>query len=135
MGGYNFAAWTLSARAKSLVSLRALTRVSHVTGSSPFPLSHSPRMLREILFGFPRCSSSMMSTLSPVSSLRRKIPNVVWLVAIPSGISRRSSSGRVGRQTPSPAKKLREREQQLKVRVSQYIRGISTHYGSREDCF
>ncbi|CAI8008935.1 hypothetical protein GBAR_LOCUS6077, partial [Geodia barretti] len=82
--GYNFAAWTLSARVKSLVSLRALTRVSHVTGS-PFPLSHSPRMLREMLSGSPRFLYSIMFTLSPVSSLRRKIPNLVWLVAIPSG--------------------------------------------------
>ena len=64
-----------SARTESPVSLSVSTSDSHVTGS-PFPSSHSCKILGIILSDFPRHSSSMALTRLPALSLRRKIPNV-----------------------------------------------------------
>ena len=64
-----------SARTESPVSLSVCTSDAHVTGS-PFPSSHSCKILGIILSDFPRHSSSMALTRLPARSLRRKIPNV-----------------------------------------------------------
>ena len=84
-----------SARELILHFLSVSTRLFHDI-SVPFPFSHSFKTSIVILSGLPRQSSLITSTLFPALSSRRKIPNVSYLTPTCRGISRLSSSGRVG---------------------------------------
>ena len=72
---HNFLAAISSARVEIPVSLSVLMSDSHVRGN-PFPSIHSCSIFCVILSGFPLKASSMVLTRVPISSLRRKIPNV-----------------------------------------------------------
>ena len=94
----------LLARVKSFVSCRTLTSVTQVTGCLPLPVSHSWRISVLIRSGSFKFLWAIFLTLDPVLSLRRKVPNLTYLVAISSGIlitlpsvhGNLSSSGSVG---------------------------------------
>ena len=88
-----FSIW--SARTLSSQSLKVLINVCHAQGS-PLPASHSSRIFVLILSAFPRNSFSMLLTRTPLSSFRRSVPNILYLVPTFSVILRRRSSGSVG---------------------------------------
>ena len=87
-----FSIW--SARTFSSQSLKVLINVCHVQGSPP-PASHSSRIFVLILSAFPRNSFSMLVTRTPLSSFRRSVPNILYLIPTFSGILSRSSCGKV----------------------------------------
>ena len=88
-----FSIWP--ARTFSSQSLKVLINVCHVQ-RSPRPASHSSRIIVLILSAFPRNSFSMLLTLTPLSSFRRSVPNIFYLIPTFSVILRRSSCGKVG---------------------------------------
>ena len=74
------------ARADSSVSCKTSTRVAQVTGCLPLPVSHSWRTSVLICSASFKCLWAMNLTLNPVLSSRRKLPNLMYLVAISTGI-------------------------------------------------
>ena len=88
----------------SSMSRKTSTRVCQVTGCFPLPSSHSWRISVFIDLASFECLCSIISTLDPFLSSRRKVPNSTYLVAIstgmltilPSGHLNFSSSFRVG---------------------------------------
>ena len=88
-----FSIWC--ARTFSSQSFKVLINVCHVH-SSPPPASHSSRIFVLILSAFPRNSFSMLLTRTPLSSFRRSVPNILYLVPTFSGILSRRSCGNVG---------------------------------------
>ena len=68
--------WSRLARAESPMSPSVLTSVSHFTGS-PFPSSHSCRILHITSLATPWHSLFRAETLLPVSSSSRRTPNAV----------------------------------------------------------
>ena len=93
------------ARVESSMLFKTSTRVVQVTGCLPLPFNHSWRIFVLISSALSLHSRIMLSTLAPRSSSSRNVPNVLYLVAISTGMLTTlpsvhvnfSSSGRVGR--------------------------------------
>ena len=92
------------ARVESSMLRKASTRVAHVTGCLPLPVSHSLRISVFICTGLFKHLCAIILTLDPFLSSRRKMPKRTYLAAISSGMLTTlpsvhvnfSSSGRVG---------------------------------------
>ena len=121
-----------SARVTSPASTIALVRVAQVIGCNPLPDSHSWKMVKLILSAFPRCSLTMPSTMVPVSSWRRKGPNVVYLAPRSLMMLRGASvAGKLMRRGKVGVPSVREdssREAKEKVSNESYLTNLHNYY-------
>ena len=68
------------------MSLKTSTRVAHVTGCLPLPVSHFWKISVFICSELFKCLCAIISTLDPSLSSRRKAPNWTYLAAICTGM-------------------------------------------------